>query len=294
MADILFTAIENMNSPRCWGRFLDAGTGVHSLKWIQQLQTSEWVAITADNNMKNQITNDKDIKLRWQENRRSICTYLQILTSQLPIFLQLGLEVSDLSTYFSMQSKRQTDRWKLDGWIVLQQVRDQTFYHSYLSQFTILLLANLMLLTVFISTSMKVTHFSLLQSRHLRHYTGGLSDWICWWILSLLPRCHREQVRFRIWISLADAIINYYPVSNSYSLNCPGHKSYLLQDEEPLETGRAHIRCWHESYPRQCPWECKHCHWGQKTEGQLHSAFWKQAIQVTDNIHFLNHQTLSF
>lgn len=64
MADILFTAIENMNAPRCWGRFLDAGTGVHSLKWIQQLQTSEWVAITADNNMKAQITNDKDIKMR--------------------------------------------------------------------------------------------------------------------------------------------------------------------------------------------------------------------------------------
>lgn len=25
MADILFTAVETMNAPRCWGRFLDSG-----------------------------------------------------------------------------------------------------------------------------------------------------------------------------------------------------------------------------------------------------------------------------
>lgn len=64
MGDILFSSIEKMNAMRCWGRFLDAGTGVHSLKWIQKLPTTEWVAITADNNMKAQITNDKDIKMR--------------------------------------------------------------------------------------------------------------------------------------------------------------------------------------------------------------------------------------
>lgn len=64
MGDILFSSIEKMNAMRCWGRFLDAGTGVHSLKWIQKLPTTEWVAITADNNMKAQITNDKDIVMR--------------------------------------------------------------------------------------------------------------------------------------------------------------------------------------------------------------------------------------
>ena len=64
MADILFTAVETMNAPRCWGRFLDSGTGVHSVKWIQKLPTTEWVAITADNNMKAQITNDKDVQMR--------------------------------------------------------------------------------------------------------------------------------------------------------------------------------------------------------------------------------------
>jgi hypothetical protein len=64
MADILFTAVENMNAQRRWGRFLDSGTGVHSLKWIQKLSTTEWVAITADNNMKSQITSDKDIQMR--------------------------------------------------------------------------------------------------------------------------------------------------------------------------------------------------------------------------------------
>jgi len=64
MSDILFTAVETMNMPRNWGRFLDSGTGVHSVKWIQKLQTSEWVAITADNSMKASIMNDKDVKMR--------------------------------------------------------------------------------------------------------------------------------------------------------------------------------------------------------------------------------------
>jgi hypothetical protein len=39
-------------------------TGVHSVKWIQKLQTTEWVAITADNSMKASIMNDKDVKMR--------------------------------------------------------------------------------------------------------------------------------------------------------------------------------------------------------------------------------------
>lgn len=63
-SDILFKACENMNVQRNWGRFLDSGTGVHSLKWIQKLQTKEWVAITADNGMSASITSDKDIEMR--------------------------------------------------------------------------------------------------------------------------------------------------------------------------------------------------------------------------------------
>jgi hypothetical protein len=31
-----------------WGRFLDSGTGTHSLKWIHTLPTRGWTAVTAD------------------------------------------------------------------------------------------------------------------------------------------------------------------------------------------------------------------------------------------------------
>jgi hypothetical protein len=63
-SDILFTAVQAFNQGRAWGRFLDAGTGVHSLKWIQKLDTTGWTAITADNAMKTQIISDRDINLR--------------------------------------------------------------------------------------------------------------------------------------------------------------------------------------------------------------------------------------
>ena len=57
MDDILFSTIERWSnaSSRKWGRFLDAGTGSHSLKWIQNLNTDSWTAITADEKMKQQI-----------------------------------------------------------------------------------------------------------------------------------------------------------------------------------------------------------------------------------------------
>ncbi len=37
------------------------GTGLHSIKWIQRLQTEAWTAITADNNMSAQIMRDSDV-----------------------------------------------------------------------------------------------------------------------------------------------------------------------------------------------------------------------------------------
>ena len=64
MGDVLFTTVEKWQGSKPWGRFLDAGTGVHSLKWIQTLQTSAWVAITADHNMRNQIENDNGVVVR--------------------------------------------------------------------------------------------------------------------------------------------------------------------------------------------------------------------------------------
>lgn len=81
-SDILFATIEKIHytslsssssggssssssssgSNASWGRVLDAGTGAHSLKWLQTLNTESIVAITADNGMKNTILNDKSVK----------------------------------------------------------------------------------------------------------------------------------------------------------------------------------------------------------------------------------------
>jgi len=68
MADILFGTIERMHGTRLWGRFLDAGTGLHSMKWVQNLQTSSWTAITADNQMKQQIIQDTSVSSRLRPN----------------------------------------------------------------------------------------------------------------------------------------------------------------------------------------------------------------------------------
>ncbi len=61
MTDILFGTIESFHGTRPWGRFLDAGTGVHSIKWVQTLTTSSWTAITADNAMRNSMINDASV-----------------------------------------------------------------------------------------------------------------------------------------------------------------------------------------------------------------------------------------
>lgn len=56
--DILFQTIEKFHGVRPWGKVLDAGTGLHSVQWLQTLTTTSWTAITADNNMRNQIISD--------------------------------------------------------------------------------------------------------------------------------------------------------------------------------------------------------------------------------------------
>ncbi len=61
MGDILFSTLEKFHVGRNWGRFLDAGTGLHSIKWIQKLQTTAWTAITADTNMSNTIMKDSGV-----------------------------------------------------------------------------------------------------------------------------------------------------------------------------------------------------------------------------------------
>lgn len=42
----LFRYIEQVQGPRPWGAFLDAGTGVRSIQWVQQLATDRWTAVT--------------------------------------------------------------------------------------------------------------------------------------------------------------------------------------------------------------------------------------------------------
>lgn len=64
MADILFSSIEKLHGARPWGRFLDAGTGLHSIKWVQSLPTVSWIGITADQAMRNQIITDLDVTSR--------------------------------------------------------------------------------------------------------------------------------------------------------------------------------------------------------------------------------------
>jgi hypothetical protein len=46
--DALFKHIEFLQDGKPWGRFLDAGTGNASLRWVTGLNTMSWTAITAD------------------------------------------------------------------------------------------------------------------------------------------------------------------------------------------------------------------------------------------------------
>ena len=61
--DLLFSVVEKFHSSctRGWGKFLDAGTGVSSLKWINTIPTESWTAITADQHMLNSIVSDPTI-----------------------------------------------------------------------------------------------------------------------------------------------------------------------------------------------------------------------------------------
>ena len=41
---------------------------MHSIKWIQRLQTTSWTAITADNNMSAQIMKDAEVSANIRSN----------------------------------------------------------------------------------------------------------------------------------------------------------------------------------------------------------------------------------
>lgn len=74
MGDILFESIVSMHEGRSWGTFLDAGTGVHSMKWIQQLNTESITAITADIHMERQVMSNESVAANWREGiDRMLC-----------------------------------------------------------------------------------------------------------------------------------------------------------------------------------------------------------------------------
>lgn len=47
-SDSLFGYIEQQHGSQPWGHVLDAGTGDHSLRWIQSLPSTAWTAVTVD------------------------------------------------------------------------------------------------------------------------------------------------------------------------------------------------------------------------------------------------------
>ena len=63
-SDILFETVTRWNGARPWGKFLDAGTGTHSLRWLSKLQTDSWDAITADEQMRQKIFDDNEVTIR--------------------------------------------------------------------------------------------------------------------------------------------------------------------------------------------------------------------------------------
>jgi hypothetical protein len=65
MPDVLFDTVERYHAEKSWGRVLDAGTGLSSVKWMMRLAScTGWTAITADEQMKNTIMSDSSVSLR--------------------------------------------------------------------------------------------------------------------------------------------------------------------------------------------------------------------------------------
>lgn len=69
MGDILFDSVLRWNGVRPWGKFLDAGTGAHSLKWLSKLDTKRWDAITADEQMRHNVLKEKDVIVRQDKDK---------------------------------------------------------------------------------------------------------------------------------------------------------------------------------------------------------------------------------
>jgi hypothetical protein len=60
----LFRHIEAVNGDRPWGRFLDAGTGRQSIRWVSSLKTIAWTAVTASRPMATQVRAEASASIR--------------------------------------------------------------------------------------------------------------------------------------------------------------------------------------------------------------------------------------
>lgn len=61
----MFETVERYHAGRPFGRVLDSGTGISSVKWLMGLSTcSAWTAITADDRMKENVMHSDGIELR--------------------------------------------------------------------------------------------------------------------------------------------------------------------------------------------------------------------------------------
>ena len=70
----LLRHIQRLQGDRPWGSFLDAGTGVQSIRWVADLETEQWTAISASPSHADQVraaikqkqrTNDRVVFGNW-------------------------------------------------------------------------------------------------------------------------------------------------------------------------------------------------------------------------------------
>lgn len=67
MGDALFDTIARMQGDTPWGRVLDAGTGKHSLRWINGLNTDGWTAVTGDPARERSLVRELGVEVRAQD-----------------------------------------------------------------------------------------------------------------------------------------------------------------------------------------------------------------------------------
>ncbi len=65
--DALFAHVARLQGGKPWGRFLDAGTGSHSLAWAVELATESWTAVTGEPGRAKSLERDFQSRRRPQD-----------------------------------------------------------------------------------------------------------------------------------------------------------------------------------------------------------------------------------